>query len=174
MYVPHTGEIQQNVVSIAQARNATEHIVFTAEVWHTATRCINRAMKKCNKAQYIYRTRVKYSKMVHQWHKEEMQQVTMYLPHKGEIQQNIASIAEGRNATKDNVYIAKGWNTAKQCFNCTPKKCNKTDVFTAQGWNTPKRCINRRRKKCNKTQYIYRTRVKYSKNLHQSHKDEMH
>ena len=39
--------------------------------------------------------------------KEKMQQSTMYLPLKGEIPQNIAPIAQGRNATKHNVFTAQ-------------------------------------------------------------------
>ena len=31
----------------------------------------------------------------------------MFLPHKGEIQQNIAKIARGRNTTKHNVFTAQ-------------------------------------------------------------------
>ena len=75
MYLAHKGEIQQNIASIAQGRNAT-------------------------KIQCFYRWRVKYSETMHQSHKDEMQQNKMYLPHEGEIQQNVASIAQGRNTTK--------------------------------------------------------------------------
>ena len=104
----------------------------------------------------------------------------MYLPHKGEIQQNDALIAQGRNAPKHNVFTSQGWNTAKRCNNRWRKKCIKTQgiyltrvkyikkdtsfaqgtntskhkVFSSQGWNTPKRCIIRTREKCTKTRCI--------------------
>ena len=51
---------------------------------------------------------MKYSKTFHQSHGEEMQQSKMHVEQKGEIQQNVASIAQGRNATKHNVFTAQG------------------------------------------------------------------
>ena len=60
MYLPHKDEIQQNDASIAQEREALKHNVFTAQGWNTAN-------------------------TLHQSHREEMQQNTMYLPHKGEV-----------------------------------------------------------------------------------------
>ena len=82
MYLPHKGEIQQNVASIARGRNATK------------TQCIDH-------------TRVKNRKTMHQSQKEEMQQRTMYISHKGEVPQNIARIAQGRNTIKHNVFISQ-------------------------------------------------------------------
>ena len=40
--------------------------------------------------------------------REEMHQNTMYLPHKGKIQQNDASIAQGKNALKNNIFTTQG------------------------------------------------------------------
>ena len=57
---------------------------------------------------------MKYNKTLHQSHKNEMLQNTIYLQHKGEIQQNITSIAQGSNATE------------KQCIYRTRVKYNKT------------------------------------------------
>ena len=60
----------KNVALIVEGRNASKHNVFNAQGWNTA-------------------------KTMHQSHKEEMHQNTMYLPHKGEIQLNDAWIAQG-------------------------------------------------------------------------------
>ena len=102
-----------------------------------------------------------------------MQQNTMYLPHKGKIQQNDASFVQGWNALKHNVFTAQGWNTTKRCFNRTRKKCNKTQCIKGTRMKYSKSCINRTGMKCIKSQCIYRTRVKYNKTLLQSHKKEM-
>ena len=88
MYLPHDKEIHQNDESIAEEINARK--------------------KPC-----IYHTRVKYRKTKHQSYKDEMHEFTMYVPQKGEIQQNDASNARGRNASKHNVLTAQEWNASK-------------------------------------------------------------
>ena len=126
--------------SIAKGRNASNIMYLAHKREKQQKRCINSKRKKCIKTQFIYRTRVIYSKNDVSIAQGRNASNTMYWPHKGEIQQkrcmnskrkkciktqfiyctrvkynkNDVSIAEGRIGTKHNVLTAEGWYTIKK------------------------------------------------------------